>query len=138
MAYATRADMEARFGAGEIAILADDPDDATVDRTVPSLADACAVIDSYIADAYVLPLSTDVTWPVLVQIACDHARAGLYDDSPLEKPAENMSRGIRQLEKLRDGKMNLVDSSGQVAPRRNTVEHLGPDPKYSADALEGF
>lgn len=138
MTYATRQDMEARFGTVEVANLATDPGDETVDRLPQALADADAVINGFLAVAYQLPLPSDVTYPLLTHIACDHARAALYDDSPLEAPSERMSRGIRRLEQLRDGRANLVDSDGRILKRRNVVQRAGPDPVFTRDALKGF
>ncbi len=138
MGYATRTDLEDRFGAREIGSLADDPDDARLDRTVAALAHADAVIDSYLAVAYALPLPAGRAWPVLREIACDMARGQLYDDSPLEEPKERLSRGIRRLEALRDGRMNLVDDDGNVAPRINTAVQVGPKPVFDQAGLQGF
>ena len=138
MGYATRTDLEHRFGAGEIAALAEDKDNPGFDRTVAALAHADAVIDSYLAVAYALPLPAGRAWPILREIACDMARGQLYDDSPLEEPKERQSRGIRRLEALRDGGMNLVDSNGAAAPRTNTAERIGPKPVFDQSGLQGF
>lgn len=140
MPYATRADMEARFDADEVRCLAT-PQDAEMEnpaRIAAALTDADAVIDSFLSTAYALPLPTGVTYPLLTRIACDHARASLYDDQPLQAPAERLTRGIRRLEQLRDGKLNLVGSDGKAVPRRNTAQRTGPLPAMTRAATEGF
>ena len=138
MTYATRTDMEARFGTEEVGNLIDDADGVAMARGEAALADAAAVIDSYIGTAWSLPLASDVTWPLLRNIACDLARAELYDDSPNEEPEKAMKRAIRTLERLRDGEVNLVDARGRVAKRLNVAATTGSDRVFDDDAFEGF
>ncbi len=137
MSYATRADMEARFDLDEIQSLSEDPQDSAVDKTEKALADAAAEIDAFLAGAYELPLPTG-TYPLLTAIQCDNARARLYDDSPLKAPEERMSRGIRRLEQLRDGKAHLVDSENNVVPRRHVPRFHGPTRMFTRETLRGY
>ena len=129
--------MELRFDEREVANLAEDPDDNTVDKTEKALTDAAAEINAFLAVAYEFPLPTG-TYPLLTAIQCDNARARLYDDSPLKAPEERMSRGIRRLEQLRDGKVHLVDSAGNVLPRRHLPRFDGPQRLFTRETLRGY
>ena len=135
MTYATRADLEARFGADEICEL-DPPDDA-VDRTANALADAAAEIDGKLAIGYDLPLPAG-TYPLLVSIACDIARYRLYDDSPIEEPKMRAMKARSKLQGIAGGKTLLVDGAGTIVSRRSSVQYNGPGPAMDRDSLAGF
>ena len=137
MTYATRTDMDLRFGQSEIANLASDPDDASVDKVAARLADAGAEIDAVLAREYALPLDGG-PWPALTRVQCDLARALLYDDASKEAPTRLRDQSMKLLRAIRDGKSELVDSSGAVAPRRNTAARAGADPVMTDDNLAGF
>ena len=137
MTYASRDDMNLRFGRSEMANLASDPDDTSVDRVAPRLADAGAEIDAVLAREYALPLSGG-PWPALTRIQCDLARAMLYDDATLEAPTRLRDQAMKLLRAIRDGKSELLDAAGAIVPRRNTAARAGPDPVMTADALEGY
>ena len=137
MTYATRQDLEDRFGAEEIAHRAADPDNADLDRTVQALADAAAEIDGTLAVAYDLPLAAGV-WPQLRGIQCDLARAKLYDDASLDAPQHFQKAAHMRLQALRDGKAQLIDQDGAAAPRKYTPERTGPVPAVTTASLEGY
>ena len=82
MIYAARADLEARFGADEIARLADTGDDGAA-RMDAALADAAAAIEAMLREAFEAPLP-DGSYPLLTAVACDLARERLYDDKAPE------------------------------------------------------
>ena len=136
MTYATRSDMEARFGLDEIAHRAD-PDGSGADRIAAALADAAAEIDSVLAVAYDLPLPAG-TYPALRAIACDLARDRLYDDAALDEPKARRKAAAGRLEALRDGRMFLVSGEGVTAPRRSRVGVSGPRPVMTRESLGGF
>ena len=140
MAYATRGQFELRFGAAEIADLAGDPDAPGVDRTTRALEDASAIIDAHIGAAYALPLpnGTETRWLLLREIACDLARAELYDDSIPDRVEAVRDRAMKRLEALRDGKLALVGDDGTVMPRRNVAQRTGPEPAVTGGSLAGF
>ena len=133
MTYATRADLEARFGAEEALDLAGKQDG----RIESALADAAAEIDAALAATFLLPLAGG-SWPRLVGIACDLARRALYDDvSPAEVTAR-AERAQAALRRLAAGDEALLDDSGQPAPRRDTAAHRGSTPSLTPDSLAGL
>ena len=142
MGYATRADLEARYGAQEIARLADadTPAGAAGDdaRIVAARADAAAEIDAALSPAFEWPLAGG-PWPALTAIACDLARARLYDDEVPAAVTDNAHRARRTLEQLADGRLRLVDASGAEAVRRRAMgaRTTGPAPVFTRAQLRG-
>ena len=120
MTYATRADLEARFGPIEIG----DLDDQT-DRVTPVLEDATAEIDGALAAAYDLPLPAG-EYPLLKAICVDLARARLYDTAPLEEPKKRRDSARTKLKQLCEGKLQLVNADGVVIERRHRPQVSGP------------
>ena len=114
MTYATRADMEARFGAEEALDLAG----MQAGRIESALADAAAEIDAALASAYRLPLAGG-SWPRLVAIACDLARRALYDDVSPEEVTARAERAQAALVRLASGEEALLDGAGHPVPRRD-------------------
>lgn len=80
MSYATQQDMQDRFGLAELLQLTDRDNipPSTVNTSVlgRALADADALIDSYLAGRYQLPLT--VVPEILVKTGCDIARFYLF------------------------------------------------------------
>ncbi len=155
MTYARRLDLERRFGAGEIRMLAPLPEgaedidaegrfvdgDGTVldpqpgdPRMAAALADADAEIDGKIAVAYDLPLPAG-TWPLLVMIASDLARHRLYDDQSLEEPKNRAMKARSRLTGIQNGKSYLVNDAGARAPRRSAAAVTGAEPRFDRDAM---
>ena len=139
MTYATRQDLVDRFGSGEIDML-DDPDDAT-DRVAAVLADTAAEIDSVLAERYALPLPAGRTWPALRSIACDIARAKLYDDGAPDRVLGRLSSARARLRELGDGGRTLVDATGaSVALTAPSAygDRVGPEPVMTAENFAGL
>ncbi len=150
MTYATRADLEQRFGLAEIADLARDEDG----RIETALADAAAEIDAALAALYVLPLEpvggrvaddapdepAAATWPVLVHVACNLARGNLYDDRESETVTLRKRSARAKLMAIADDRTGLVDGEGRRARRRETAraEISGPAPVMTPDNLAGL
>lgn len=144
MSYATRKDLEARYGLAEIADLARDEDG----RIESALADAAAEIDAALATLYVIPLASTAeaegdaatTWPALTGIACDLARARLYDDRESEAVTNRKRSARARLRALAEDKGTLVNGNGDRAARRATAraERAGPDPVMTPDNLAGL
>lgn len=143
MRYASRQDLEHRYGAEEIARLAGDDDQADA-RIGAALDDATAEIDAVLAMAYVLPLEGGPDrrrgpWPALVTITCQLARARLYDDAAPEAVSAAAGRARRFLAAIADGSAALLDASDNTVPRRTPVPvATGPKPVMTAEALRGF
>ena len=133
MTYATRADLEARFGAEEALDLAGMQDG----RIESALSDAAAEIDAALAAAYRLPLAGG-PWPRLVGVACDLARRALHDDvSPAEVNAR-AERAQAALARLAAGDEALLDEAGHPAPRRDRATPGGRAPSLTPDTLAGL
>lgn len=117
MAYATRADLAARFGVGEIDDLAPLEDGAS--RADAALDDAAAEIDGEVSKVYVTPLAG--SWPALVPINCDLGRARLYDDAAPERVLVALSSARKRLREIGAGARRLVDAAGREAPRHPVI-----------------
>lgn len=135
MAYATRADLERRFGAAEVLQLADRDGDGLADAGVidGALAEAAAEIDAYLAGRYDLPLP--VVPPVLERIACDIARYRLMADNPLEEARRRYEDARRLLENLAAGRVSL-GLPASSAPATGGILVAAPAATFCAD--EGF
>ena len=133
MTYATRADMEARFGAEEAVDLAG----MQAGRIEAALADAAAEIDAALAAAYRLPL-VGSSWPRLVGIACDLARRALYDDVSPEEVTTRAERAQAALARLASGEEALLDGAGHPVLRRDKAARSGPAPAITPDTLAGL
>ena len=145
MTYATRADLAARYGMAEITDLARNDDG----RIESALADAAAEIDAALATLYVVPLEAvsrdeaatePPTWPVLTGIACDIARAHLYDDRESEAVTNRKRSARARLRSLAEDKGTIVDGDGNRARRRETAqaERAGAEPVMTQDNLAGL
>ena len=133
MTYATRADLEARFGAEEALDLAG----MQAGRIESALSDAAAEIDAALASTYRLPLAGG-PWPRLVGIACDFARRALYDDVSSAEVNARAERAQAALARLAVGDEALLDDSGHPAPRHDTAVHRGATPSLNPDSLRGL
>lgn len=126
MAYASLADLVARFGQRELAELTDQdnmpPSVIDEDRVQTALDDAASVVDSYIGQVYKLPLvgcakpvtvpgaePEYVAPPHLVRLTCDLARFNLYDDlAPENEVARRHAAAKKELEAIAQGKAVLA------------------------------
>ncbi len=110
--YATRADMEARFGVNEISNL---KAMQTVENAIEqALQDAAEEIDSYVAVKYQLPLPEVPS--TLKRIACNIARYRLYFQRPTEEVENRYKAEIDFLKRIADGKatLNILNTQNQV------------------------
>lgn len=98
MGYCTLADLEARFGAGEMGDF--DPD--AVERAV---ADAGAEIDAFVGVRYTLPLA--VVPPLLERLACDLTRYRLYAAQPTEEVRRRYEDALGLLREVARGGADL-------------------------------
>ena len=134
MTYATREDLVARFEASEIDDLA--PLDGEASRADAALADAASEIDEALAETYSLPLGG--AWPSLRAIACDIARARLYDTEAPERVLGRLSSARKRLRRIGEGDLRLVSDAGAEAPRRQTVHYEGCDPVVTRTSLREY
>ncbi|TNX85285.1 gp436 family protein [Acinetobacter radioresistens] len=114
--YATRADMEARFGVNEISNL---KAIQTVENAIEqALQDAAEEIDSYVAVKYQLPLPEVPS--TLKRIACNIARYRLYFQRPTEEVENRYKAEIDFLKRIADGKatLNILNTQNQVTTEK--------------------
>ncbi len=114
--YATRNDLDARFGEGEIQQL---EMMQTVGNSIEeALQDASEEIDSYIAVRYKLPLPE--TPSTLKRIACNIARYRLYFQQPTEEIENRYKAEIDFLKRVADGKavLNILNPQNEVTQEK--------------------
>jgi len=124
MDYAAVADMVARFGEQELIALTDPDNNAAMDRARVQrmLADAQALADGFLGQAYRLPLAGCVKPPVrkgaaikqvpppqLTRIVCDVARYYLHDDlAPEHEVYRRYQDAMGQLKAIAAGRAQLA------------------------------
>ncbi|AWL28977.1 DUF1320 domain-containing protein [Acinetobacter defluvii] len=114
--YATRNDLETRFGEGEMQQL---EIMQTVSNSIEeALQDASEEIDSYIAVRYKLPLPE--TPSTLKRIACNIARYRLYFQRPTEEIENRYKAEIDFLKRIADGKavLNILNTQNEVTEEK--------------------
>jgi len=116
MAYITLADLETRYGADELIMLADRNQDSTPDPDViaAAIGDAEGMINSYLAGRYAIPLAAPVPAEI-VRIACAIARYHLFDDNPTDKVRTDYKDAIKLLEDISAGRASIVITSPTTA-----------------------
>jgi len=141
MSYATQQDLIDRYGEQELIELTDraDPPTGAIDATVVSkrIADADAIIDSYLGARYKLPLSS--VPEILVGISCTIARKKLYADAPLDEVINDDKDAMRMLRDISNGTAKLevagVESAADTtgAPVLNSGAQV-----FNKDTMGGF
>ncbi|MFG0589041.1 gp436 family protein [Acinetobacter sp. YQ_14] len=101
--YATRQDLESRFGAAEIANL--ESMQTNPDAVNEALQDASEEIDSYVAVAYDLPLPLIPS--TLKRVACNIARYRLYFQQPTEEVEKRYESEVKYLQRIANKKAVL-------------------------------
>ena len=114
--YASRADLESRFGEAEIANL--EVMQSTPNAIDEALQDATEEIDSYVAVKYQLPLPSVPS--TLKRVACNIARYRLYFQQPTEEIENRYKAEIDYLKRVADGKaiLNILDPQNQVSEEK--------------------
>lgn len=121
MAYATLADLYARFGETEITQVADTdgtgtPDAVAVER---ALGDAAAEIDAALQGRYRLPMAAVPA--LLTRIACDLARESLYADQPTKTVSDRAKAARDLLAGLASGRLRL-EAEAAASPGGNAIQ----------------
>lgn len=110
MAYATPADMLARYGHTQLAQLCDrgQAQASVVDSDVlaTALSDASALIDGYLVGRYALPLIPAPA--VLMPICCQLARYNLMTHAPDDKALKDYEGAVKFLTLIAEGKTTLL------------------------------
>lgn len=116
MAYATAADMRARFGEQELILLTTGDgmpmDTVDTDKVAVALADASALIDSYLRRRYLTPVSPAPT--ELVRACCHLARYDLAlggSRDPSTQTTDMRKQTMEWLRQVHDGVALLADAT---------------------------
>lgn len=138
MSYATEADLVTRFGAQEITANADRDGDAEIDAAVieAALSTADNEIDAALGRRYLTPVSP--VPPILVDIACDLARARLFTSEVPEIVRDNVKAARAQLKRIADGELQLdaPTPAAQTSGSAGEVLFEGRDRMFSRDSLK--
>lgn len=106
MTYATRSDLQLRYGDDEIAQREAALPPGALDAI---LADTDALIDGYLAGGYTLPLTS--VPPNLVQVACAIARYSMLGDAITERARNGFTDAIQWLKDVQSGLVTLQASA---------------------------
>ncbi|MDP3926162.1 MAG: DUF1320 family protein [Hydrogenophaga sp.] len=139
MSYATAADLVQRFGADELAQLADPLHTGEADPALLALAlaDAHAEIDGYLAARYQLPLP--VVPVVLVRLACDVARYRLWADVASAEVRQRYEDAVKLLANMSRGVVALGLPEGSAAPEPSLASFAaGATRVFGRDNTAGF
>lgn len=140
MTYATQQDLVDRFGSEELVQLTDRTNlpPTTIDATVTgrALADADALIDSYLAERYTLPLASAPAR--LVKIASDVARFFLHGNAATEAVRTAFEDAARWLRDVSEGRATLDVAGVEPATGAAEARVEGPDRIFSRDSLRDF
>ncbi|RZG64093.1 DUF1320 domain-containing protein [Acinetobacter bouvetii] len=114
--YATRNNLEERFGEGELQEL--ESMQTAGNSIEEALQDASEEIDSYIAVRYELPLPS--TPSTLKRVACNIARYRLYFQRPTEEIENRYKAEIDFLKRVADGKatLNILNPQNEVTEEK--------------------
>lgn len=139
MSYASQSDMIERFGAEDIEALTDHEGAGQIDAEAlaRALGDADAQIDAILARRYDVPLT--VVPDHVVRVACDLARANLYDHDIPEHVAHLRDMAIAWLKDVAAAKADLpgVDEKTGAASA-GSAELVSGDRVFSRDTLSDF
>lgn len=132
MAYATRADLEDRYGADE---LAQRESMLPAGAVAGALADADAEIDSYLATRYTLPLASVPS--LLKRLACAIARYNLLGEAASDRARADYEDARRMLAGLANGSVTLgLATAVDGSPASGSVAYEVSDPVF--DDAAGF
>ncbi|MFT4463709.1 MAG: gp436 family protein [Sodalis sp. (in: enterobacteria)] len=136
--YASEQDLRARYSVPLIERLVDERSDevAARQKVSQSLSDASALMDSFIAARYALPLS--VVPSVLKRHACTMAFYYLNDERAIEQTSQRYQDALRWLEAVKKGELPLgVDSDNQV-PDSADLPQMQADASVFGRKQKGF
>ena len=139
MAYFTPAKYRAKFGDDEALRLTDEDNSNTIDEGKISavISSADAVIDSYIASRYTLPLASAPL--VLESISAALSREELHTNFPTESVTLAADNARKMLRDIQAGKSELPVASGDTEPEQvagKQVRFVGPDRVFSKSHLD--
>lgn len=142
MAYATLADLVARYGEEEVKQRTDRTGAGAIDAAVAqrALDDATAEIDGYLASRYTLPLPTVPAH--LARIACAIARYRLWEDLASERVRQDYEDAVKLLAAIARGTVSLGLPATLPPESRPglslSAAQSGPAPVFGRTATDGF
>ncbi len=116
MNYATRGNLEQRYGTDE---LEQRESALPAGAVIQALLDADALINGYLTSRYVLPLSS--VPENLPQIACAIARYQLLGDAATERARNDYQDAVAWLKDVANGRVKLQSDVAQVT---NSVQEV--------------
>lgn len=134
-AYVTQQDLIDRFGNAEMLAIADRDQDQVIDIAVVAgaLADASALIDSYLAKRYALPLVAAP--PALIPVAAALARHALYAANPPEDVRAAHDDAMRFLRDVAGGKAVLDIAGSEPASAAGQALTQAPARVFTSGTL---
>jgi phage gp36-like protein len=107
MTYASKSDLETRFGAEDLIRLTDRLGSGMADSAIitAALTDADTEINGYLAVLYTLPLTT--TPELVKRIACDIARYRLWKDRASEQVRTGYEDAVSLLKRISSGTVKI-------------------------------
>lgn len=137
MGYATREDLDQRFGDAEIAGLLDRDNlgfdgDGTFENAV---SDSSALIDGYLAGSYTTPLTTIPG--LITAICCDIVRFKLWDDRAPDEVRKRYEDAMRQLRDISNGVLTLPAQA--LTPNSDSgISYSAPCRLFTAKTLYDY
>jgi len=139
MAYCTQADLERRYGEQELIDLSDRSGNNAVDTQVvaEAIADAEALIDSYLEQRYRSKMPFSPVPTVLERIACSVARYNLYSNSIPEAVQKAYDAAVDFLKAVVSGKASL--GADEQPPASGGLPQMESDGRiFGRSDSEGF
>lgn len=130
MPYATRTDLEDRYGVDE---LEQRESMLPAGAVAGALTDADAEIDSYLAARYPLPLASVPA--LLKRVACAIARYNLLGEAASDRARADVEDARRLLTGLANGSVTLgLPAATEVATSAGGVAYEAPDSVFDAES----
>lgn len=136
--YLSIMDFVARVGLPEVIRATDGIGDGRIDRDmlVNALIDAQALVDTYFASRYMVPL---IDPPLVVKkFVADLARAALYPSGAPDGVAEQAKATTRLLERIQSGAVQLPLATPPVPAVSENPILIAPGRRAYPDGLQGY
>ncbi|ENE2008353.1 DUF1320 family protein [Salmonella enterica] len=136
MLYASAQDMRDRYGNLDDLLRQPGTDDLNERKLTQALNDAGALVDSYLAAKYSLPLA--VVPQVLVQHCCTVAFYYLCDEQPSDQARDRYREALTWLREVKNGGISIgVDETGS-APESDDLPQMQAEAPVFGRNQKGF
>lgn len=136
--YATRTDLEARYGANQLSQRLDRDGDGVEDTGVlaSAITSASALVDSYVGQRYATPLQAPID-PAVAEAVATLAWKLLWGGDATEQIADDFARAERFLARVGKGDANInhTPASGGAT---GAPQIAAPTPVFTRDAMKDF